>query len=631
VPGDEVVTLRTWRRRENPWVWATLLAVLALYVFSALRVGPVSNFGIIGDDALYFSSAKALAAGQGYILPSFPVRLKATKYPELYPLLLAGVWKLDPHFPGNINVAVGLTLAFGCLALLFAFLLLRRWRGLGDWQALAIVTLCALTTYFLWLSASVMTDIPFMATMLGAVWLEEGFEGNAQTTSKGRFETHPSQRSDEGHGTSKQAVIGSAIGAGLLAGISVGFRSLGMATVAGIGLVLLVRRDYRRTFWFSLAAAPLVALFLWPAFSALVHPSNARLVTDPDASGWTQTLCYYSSYACNWRMNVEGEGMLRAVVLTNLKDIFQQPGLELLTPLVARTSLLALVLVSLVSVGAYAGILRQVRRAGWQPLPLVFLLYLLVVVPWPYPPGRFLVPFLPLFFGGLWVEGRHFVALVTEYLRQGHSAAERTISVALTLGVLLLALTVAANYALAIPAETGGFAAKNRSALVDEREAYEWIRIYAAPNSRVIAYRGGLAYLYTGHPSVPPIAWQTGSSYRNIPRYAERDAKHLADVARHVRAAYWLRTPGDFLFAGRIEHRFLQARQKQLLAGSPVVFESVDGTVRLYDVRCFSGAVKKGCGRKAWASRGSAEAPRRAPKPSPSTLGSHRVVTGPRS
>jgi hypothetical protein len=577
----EAAIMQADGRRENPWAWTALAAILVFYVFSALRVGPISNFGI-QDGALYFSSAKALATGQGYILPSFPVTLKATKYPELYPLLLAGVWKLDPHFPGNVILAVALTLALGCMALLFAFLLLRRWPGLGDWQALAIVGLCAFTGYFLDLSASVMTDIPFMAAMLGAIWL-------AQCSTDTRAGTPATQR---WRGWA-------AFGAGLLAGCSVGFRSLGLATVAGIGLVYLVRRDYRKAFWFSVAAAPVVLVSLWPALVALVHSSGPQSVTNPNTNGWTQTLCYYSSYACNWRMNVQNTKALRAVVLTNLKRVVEQPGLYLLYPLAVGAGLRSLVLVTLLSVGAYAGVVRYVRRTGWQILPVVFLFYLLAVVPWPYTPDRFLLPFLPLFFGGLWVEGRHFVALVTEHLRPSHSFAERTVGGVLTLGVVALAATVAVNYGWVIPSGISASASANRRALTAESEAYEWIRNHAAPNSSIIAYRDGLAYLYTGHHAIPPILCQTQAFYLKDPHYAQQDAAHLADVARHIHASYWLTSQVDFMLAGKTDHAILERQQRHLLAGAPLVFQSADGTVRLYDVQCLDESGTSNCSEQA--------------------------------
>jgi hypothetical protein len=569
----------TTRRREDRRVWAALGVILVLYVFSALRVGPISNFGVERDDATYFSAAKALSSGQGYILPSFPVRLAATKYPELYPLLLTGVWKLDPHFPGNVMLAADLTLGFGCLALLFAFLLLRRWPGLGDWQALAVVALCAFTGYFLDLSASVLTDVPFMALTLGAIWLAEG-----------------SSDAQEGTPVPRRWSGWAVLGAGLLAGLSLGFRSLGAAVVAGIGLAFLARREYRQLFWFSLSAGPVSLVWLRPALMAMAHPTGPRLAVGPNASGWTQTLCYYTSYACNWGMDVSGPGALRAVVTTNLKGVIQQPGLYLLHPLATRPAIWSLVLVTLVSLAAYAGIVRYARASGWQAFPVAFLFYLLIIVPWPYTPDRFLVVFQPLFFGGLWLEGRHFVALVGKHLRPPHTIGERVTAAVMAVAGVALAATVAVNYAYAIPSKVAELGEANAKLLADKRGAYDWIREHAAPDARIIAYQDGLAYLYTGRPSIAPISCLTQAFYLQDPRYAEHDAAHLDDVARYIGASYWLASKEDFRLDGDTDYVVLQKRQKQLLAGSPLAFQSADGMIKLYDVRCLTGAEKEGCG-----------------------------------
>ncbi len=571
--------LRAGGRRENPWVWAALGALLVLYVFCALRIGTISNFGVERDDATYFSAAKALSSGQSYILPSFPGRLAATKYPELYPLLLAGVWKLDPHFPGNVMLAANLTLGFGCMALLFAFLLLRRWPGLGNWQALAVVALCAFTGYFLDLSASVLTDVPFMALMLGAIWLAEGSaDAQAGTPAVQRWN-------------------GCALlGAGLLAGLSLGFRSLGAAVVAGIGLAFLARREYRRLFWFSLSAGPVSLVWLWPAVMAIAHPSGPRLTVGPNASGWTQTLCYYTSYACNWRMDVSGPGELKEVVLTNLKGVIQQPGLYLLHPLATRQTIWSLVLVMLVGLAAYAGIVRYARASGWQAFPVAFLFYLLIIVPWPYTPDRFLVGFQPLFFGGLWMEGRHFVALVRKNLRPPHPIGERMTAAVMAAAGIALAMTVAVNYAFAIPSKVAELGAENAELLVNKRGAYDWIREHAAPDARIIAYQDGLVYLYTGRPSIAPISCLTQAFYLRDPRYAEHDAAHLGDVARHIGASYWLASKEDFRLDGDLDYAILQRRQEELLAEAPVVYRSADGAVALYDVHCLTQG--EGCANK---------------------------------
>ena len=51
-------------------------------------------FGQFHDDSIYLSSAKALAAGQGYIMPSVPGEPAQTKYPLLYPWLLSLIWSI---------------------------------------------------------------------------------------------------------------------------------------------------------------------------------------------------------------------------------------------------------------------------------------------------------------------------------------------------------------------------------------------------------------------------------------------------------------------------------------------------------------------------------------------------------
>lgn len=325
---EELAAIRASFHPSRRRVWVALGALLVLYAFAALRVNPVAAFGLRADDALYFASAKSLAQGRGYFLPSFPVQLHASKYPELYPLMLAGIWKLDPYFPDNVTWAAGLTLAFGCAALLFVFLLMRRWPGMTDGEALAIVALCAFVSIFLQLSVSVLSDVPFMATMLGAVWLAE--------------------LSTDRPGKHAYWVLGS----GVLAGLAVGFRSLGIAVVAGIALTFLLQRNFRRLLLFCAAAAPVALIAMWPAVVAILHPSGPQLAIGPGDSGWTQTLCYYSSYACAWRMNVSGLAMLKAIVLTNLKLLIETPGLLLLSPLCGGGQIWSIVLISVASLAS---------------------------------------------------------------------------------------------------------------------------------------------------------------------------------------------------------------------------------------------------------------------------------------
>ncbi len=80
----------------------SLAVICAATVWSLYRLDPVALFGLAHDDTLMMSSAKALAEGRGYIMPSVPETPRQTKYPVLYPWLLSLVWRWHPAFPSNL-------------------------------------------------------------------------------------------------------------------------------------------------------------------------------------------------------------------------------------------------------------------------------------------------------------------------------------------------------------------------------------------------------------------------------------------------------------------------------------------------------------------------------------------------
>src|SRR5215471_14018621 len=189
----------------------SVLCILVLYLLCLAWMRPARDFGAYHDDSVYFSSAKALAEGRGYIIPSLPGTPPQTKYPVLYPWLLSWIWRWGPSFPANLVPTLGMTALFGCWVLVAAFQLLRKFEGVGDWPALAIIGLCAFHGLFLSLSAAVMSDIPFMALALTAALTAD---------SAMRW------------GSRFMPVVTT----GILAGLSASMRVLGLGVVAGIFL-----------------------------------------------------------------------------------------------------------------------------------------------------------------------------------------------------------------------------------------------------------------------------------------------------------------------------------------------------------------------------------------------------------
>ena len=81
--------------------WAPLaIVVLLIPVYARYLVQPA--IGYYHDDGIYVVNALSLASGHGFRTISLPSELFQTKYPVLYPAILALVWKIFPAFPQNL-------------------------------------------------------------------------------------------------------------------------------------------------------------------------------------------------------------------------------------------------------------------------------------------------------------------------------------------------------------------------------------------------------------------------------------------------------------------------------------------------------------------------------------------------
>jgi hypothetical protein len=557
-PGPKAVTRR--------WPWVVLATILIVFVVAIILIRPAANFGGLQDDAMYFASAKAIAAGQGYLLPSFPGGLTTLKYPELYPWLLSWIWRWNPSFPANVVPAIGLTLFFGCWFLVACFLIARKTLGLSPAWALAVTALCAFNFFTLLVGGSVLSDLPFGALALTAVLAAD--------------------RSLEPDGHWLWMAL-----AGALAGLSIGLRTVGVTIVAGIALFALLRRSWRRAALVCFVSGAISLPWLLPPVLRLFGP-HADL--GPLPQGWAQTQAFYTSYFSVWRLSVPNWATQRAVFLKNFLSVCLEPGIFLLFPLSSRGAYFV-VLGSLMALGTWVGIVLQIRRAGWKAIHCAFLFYLAMVLPWPFPPQRFLVPFVPLLFGGLIIVFREIALYVSNAFKSGAAAEKRAQAAAL--GVVLFAMggTVMSNYAYVVPRRLSALMAGQRSLLAEKQQAYRWIDAHTTAESRFIAYDDVLLYLYTGRQAIRPIASSTASSYDNDPVYAKRDAAHLGDVARYVHADYCVASSNDFDVELGDDRTILLRRENQMLSGLPLVFKTDSGHIRIYDLRCFQTPAATGC------------------------------------
>src|SRR5579884_410890 len=107
------------------------VAFAALMVLLAVPLWLCRDQPLLGDnydDAVYWSSARSLANGDGYRVPTLPGDPWQVKYPPLYPAWLSLAWRLNPQFPRNLTIATALQ---AVLLPIVAVLLLLSLRRLG--------------------------------------------------------------------------------------------------------------------------------------------------------------------------------------------------------------------------------------------------------------------------------------------------------------------------------------------------------------------------------------------------------------------------------------------------------------------------------------------------------------------
>ena len=541
---------------------------MGVYIWDAASLHPANLFGAYHDDSIYFSTAKAIAQGRGDIMPGFPGAPPQTKYPVLYPWLLSWVWRVDPAFPQNVLGGIGITIFFGCWSLIAAYLLLKRLGGIGDWTALLLTAFLGLHPLFLTFSGRILSDLPFMALALTAFVLAD-----SQIT--------------------RQGAPFAALVAGAVAGLSVGMRSMGLAVIAGICVAALFRRAIRQGLIFSAAAGIVVALGSWRQWVNL-HSASAWRAAFPATPGWTQNLAYYTSYGAIWRVCVPDFHAFAAMMKMNIPLLLLAPGRYLATPLEEPPSMLQFALAGILSFAMFSGIIRQARKHGWKPVHFALPFYCVIVLAWPYPlMGRFLLPFLPLFLAGVWIELRRLAGMLRGSLGRAAPAGQKCLAATVgVLAALLLSLT-AWKSLISERRELLAYGIERGRVLEEQQQGYQWIREHAGPQDRIIAYEDPLLYLYTGRQAARPATISPAFVYLEKDDSLWRDADQIADTAHSIGARYWMTTGNDFAMEGNT--RVIADRMMKIKGALPLLFRSSGGNVQIHDSECAANPQSSQC------------------------------------
>lgn len=448
----------------------TALAVAA--AFNAIDAMPV---GVFYDDALYTILAKSLATGHGYRYLNVPGAPNATHYPPGFPLLLAALWRLSPEFPGNVALfkAVNAVLVGVVAWLSYAFG--RRRLGMPPWTAAGVALAGTATIPLLVLSSAVMSEVFFLALLLPWLLFAESRIGD-------------------------DARDGASATLGATAGLLFYVRAHAIVLLPALVAAFLLRRRWRPAF-IALATGALVVApwFAWVA------------VNDPGIP--EQLRGSYGSYAGWLSAGVERTGLtlfvhaLRDNLLTTAAIITRSFALS------RRPAFAWIALPSVVALFV-AGCVVLYRRA--RLTVLFVLLYLAVVMIWPFSPLRFI--------WGLWPLLMVLIAAgAMDLLRRPARRSWRAAIVA------MVGLVVAGLFWFNVRGYANAWwTTVSRPIAPRIVSQLRWVARNATPRDVVAADDEGAVFLYTGVRAIPANVF-TAAQY-----VARRSAAENADNLRAI-------------------------------------------------------------------------------------------------
>ena len=505
------------------------LALAALvFVTGSWQMAP-GVCGACHDDAIYVSTAKALAAGEGYRLIDVPGSPPQTKYPIGYPALLAVVWTLWPSFPANVILMQVLTLVSSSAAVALGYLYLVRFDYFPRVIAAGAGSLCATAPTFLYYSVQTMAEMPFALAAIGALWgvelaLAQGSaKWRVRNSSNAEFGMRNAESADTPHSAIRirhwqQFAIGVLIALPFL------FRTIGATLIVG-GLCVWWWRG--RPLRWTVAGVLTVAL-PWMLWSLAGRGDWQR---DPVEG-------YYTDYVGQW--SIHNLSYLGTVVFSNALYLLYGSGnlaLEGTTALVKPgLGSVTTLLVMVPGLAAWLAMIPGLRKG--RLLPWVLIAYLSAMLLWSWHPCRFLVPILPCLTAYLLSAPVAALSRLKTNARWQHA------------GLVGLALLVLANGALLTRyAEVilrTGYPLANITDTQAEWSAYQrvfaWLEQHTEKSDVIACGLDSMVGLYTGRQSFRPVVYNPGQLFygQSAPRPMDQE---LAAILAARRPRYLAQMP----------------------------------------------------------------------------------------
>jgi hypothetical protein len=212
----------------------TIIAIFfAVVAFFYVKSWLAPEFGLYHDDAVYLVTAKAIAAGHGYTIESLPQPIPQTKYPPLFPSVLA-LFVLISQKALWLK-ALPLACAAGWFWVTWKLLLKM---GASREGALLLVGLTAASPFVIFLATNLMSETMFALLVAAALLF--------------LLDDRPAA-------------------AGMMAGLATLTRTAGAPLIVACILTLVIRRRLRSAAIFTAVSALLVAPWLGWSLARAPH------------------------------------------------------------------------------------------------------------------------------------------------------------------------------------------------------------------------------------------------------------------------------------------------------------------------------------------------------------------------
>ena len=425
------------------------------------------------------ATAKSLAAGTGYRHIELPGQPWQTKYPILYPAVLAGAFLLCQEYPQNLGLLMlpGALAAAAFVTLSVSYL--RTVLHVSRRTAAVVAILAALSPAILSLVRFTMSDIPYAALAAEALLCLDGkYEPEAATRRRWKW----------------------LLAAGLLIAAGMHTRGVGVALALAAVVSLLVRRRLKD----AAVLCGVIALCMapWWFFQAWAARANGDVQNSLLFAG---DLRYglWMPHQLSDTLRVMWHNLFEIVFcLTQYEFAFPWALLFSWSAESSWVAILAHDLAYTIAIVVLIGFIQSVR-SGWRVMHVYALCYGLLILAWPFEPSRFLTVWSPwlIFFFLLGTQqvsdflGRFFASPLW---RRWVFAAVVTAP-----AVTLLVLFVGDDISLLVSTGTGYYFQREFSEDRPEREeAIEYLRSCTSAADVVASTESAGLFLATGRRGV---------------------------------------------------------------------------------------------------------------------------------